>query len=238
MRSDHIETTLAALAEWHGRPLSVAAVGKRLAVSGRVVRSRIAELEEAGLLWLLPPLPAAGALRARKTPKLYLNALSGSPAAESNLLRAVCRKESSRNPPGSTWYFGGYGVGQVELVVQRGKRRIGFTFLQEKLPGRRCFGYLKRVLSNDIIQAAFALYPGRWSFFAAPRLVVLPASELLDRYSRWTSACLQRSPQALHRLVRRYNVRRSRAWLRPGTAAWLQPGGRESRRPPPSLPFS
>ncbi len=223
MRIEQVETTLAVLAEWHGRPLSFAAIGKRLAVSGQAVRSRIVELEESGLVWLLPPLPAAGPLRARKTPKLYVSTLSGSPAAVSNLIGAVCKKESSGNPSGSAWYFGGYGTGQVELVVQRGESRIGFTFLQEKLPGRRCFGYLKRVLANDIIQAAFALYPGRWSFFAAPRLVVLPAKELLDHYSRWTSACLRRSPQALHRLVRKYNVRHSRTWLRPGMCAWRRP---------------
>jgi hypothetical protein len=121
------------------------------------------------------------------------------------MIRAVCRLETARNPRSTFWYYGGYGKTHVELIVQTAVKRIGFVFLQDLRLSRWCWSYCRRVFRQGIIQGAFVLYPGRRVFFAADRLVVVPADEFFRYYRRWMNACLGSSRKLLLRMARAYN---------------------------------
>jgi hypothetical protein len=220
--------TLSVLAEWQGAPLNYATLGKRLGISYKSIQKRICCLAEHSLILLLPPLQPA----TRKAPKLYLteaaasllSSSSGQPAASlpgapevgfrGRMIRAVCSLETERSRFSTFWYYGGYGKTHVELVVQTPLRRIGFVFLDETRLSRWCWSYCRGILKKGIIQGAFVLYHRPRIFFAADRMVVLPAIEFFESYRPWMNACLGSSRKLLLRLVRQYNTARAelKAW--------------------------
>jgi hypothetical protein len=208
MKLEELAPTLSILAGWQGKPLNYSTVAKELGISHKAAKARILSMVEAGLIWLLYPLPAQARSKGsplRKTPKLYLRGPETGLPFQSRMIRSVCALESARSPSSSFWYCGGYGKAQVELIVQTALKRIGFVFLQENRLSRWCWSYCKRVLRQDMIQGGFVLYPGRRIFFAAERLVALPAAEFFEHYRRWMNACLGASRKLLVRMVREYN---------------------------------
>lgn len=121
------------------------------------------------------------------------------------MIRKICSLEAARNPSSTFWYYGGYGKTHVELIIQTSLKRIGFVFLPENLLSRWCWSYCRRVFRQDIIQAAFVLYPGHRIFYVSDRLVALPTGEFFKNYRRWLNACLGSSRKLLQRMVREYN---------------------------------
>jgi len=213
LNGESLRETLAVTATWQGVPLNFSTIGKQLNISCPAAKARVLNLVKADLAWLLNPLPAGIDSRARKSPKLYLTGSTRSPGPlaeelrfRKRMIKTVCAHEAARNPSSKFWYYGGYGKTHIELVVQTCSRRIGFVFLQEPHPNRRCWSYCKRVLAREIIQGGFVLYPGRRIFFAARRLVILPTGEFLKSYRLWMNACLGSSRKLLLRLVRGYNA--------------------------------
>ena len=218
MPVENTDATLAAVAQWQGRPLNFSTLAGQLGISCKSARNRILALADEGRILLLHPLPAGASLpagRCRRSPKLYLGASirhSGPPAAEAAELRfrtrmigTLRRVELERHPHSTFWYFGGYGRNHVELIVQRRGGRIGFVFVEHNRLTRRYWSYCRRALAGGLIQGGFVLYPGSRIFFAASRLVAVPAGEFLRHYSRWMNACLHCSRDMLLSMVRRYN---------------------------------
>jgi hypothetical protein len=222
LKIENLQPTLVVLKAWQGKPLNFSTLGKELGISYKAVQTRLRCLAESQLVWLLKPLP----LKGRKSPKLYLtetgeclwaggpqNWCRGariapqSPALEfrSRMIRAVCSLETARSRASTFWYYGGYGKTHVELIIQTHLKRIGFVFLEENRLSRWCWSYCRKVFRQDIIQAAFVLYPGRRIFYAADRVVALPTGEFLENYRRWLNACLGSSRKLLQRMVREYN---------------------------------
>jgi hypothetical protein len=122
------------------------------------------------------------------------------------MIRRVRDLEATRHRSSTFWYYGGYGKTHVELIVQTAVKRIGLVFLDQNRLSRWCWSYCKRVFNQGILQGAFVLYPGHRIFFAADRIVVLPAEEFCSRYRRWMNACLGSSRKLLLRMVRTYNT--------------------------------
>jgi hypothetical protein len=227
-----LKQTLRIAAAWEGMPLNYSTIGRQLGISCPAAKARMQKLVEARMIWLLRPLEAAQAgtpssrAKVRKSPKLYLKesartflGTQASPADRrdrpatapailfrSAMIRRVCRLESARSRSSTFWYYGGYGKTHVELITQTPVKRIGFVFLEENRFNRWCWSYCKRVFTQGIIQGAFVLYPGHRIFFAADRLVVLPAEEFFNHYRPWMNACLGASRKLLLRMVRTYNT--------------------------------
>lgn len=218
MTAESLRQTLRVVRAWEGMPLNYSTIGRQLDISRPSAKARVQQLVEARMAWLLHPLEAPGDNKARKSPKLYLNtpagALLSAEAARaqgkilfrSRMIRTVRTLESARHPSSTFWYCGGYGKTHVELIVQTATKRIGFVFIEDNRLSRRFWSYCRRVLGRGIIQAAFVLYPGHRIFFAADRLVVLPAEEFCEHYRRWMNACLGSSRKPLLSMVRTYNA--------------------------------
>lgn len=223
MKVNDLTETLAVAAAWEGIPLNYSAIGKQLNISAVTVKARVQELVEWQMIWLLPPLETTTAgcpsskTKVRKSPKLYLREsarkLMSTPGRSadpeilfrSRMIRRVCGLESARSRSSTFWYYGRYGRTHVELIAQTAVRRIGFVFLQDNHFNRWCWSYCKRIFTRGIIQGAFVLYPGHRIFFAADRLVAVPAGEFFRNYSPWMNACLGASRKLLVRMVRAYN---------------------------------
>ena len=223
MKVNDLTETLAVAAAWEGKPLNYSAIGKQLNISAVTVKARVQELEKWQMIWLLPPLETTPAgfpsskTKVRKSPKLYLREsarkLMSTPGRSadpgilfrSRMIRRVCGLESARSRSSTFWYYGRYGRTHVELVAQTAVKRIGFVFLQDGRFNRRCWSYCKRIFTQGILQGAFVLYPGHRIFFAADRLVAVPAEEFFRNYRPWMNACLGASRKLLLRMVRSYN---------------------------------
>ena len=210
MTGESLKKTLLVVSAWEGMPLNYTTIGRQLDISCPAAKARVQQLVEARIAWLLYPLEVPNAKKTRKSPKLYLNASAGPGQREirfrSRMIQTVCNLETSRNPSSTFWYYGGYGKTHVELIAQTALKRIGFVFLEDNRLSRRLWSYCRRVFRRGIIQEAFVLYPGHRIFFAADRLVVLPAEELCKHYRRWMNACLGSSQKLLLRMVRTYNA--------------------------------
>ena len=210
--------TLLAVAAWEGIPLNYSTIGRQLDISCSTAKARVQHLVEAQIVWLLHPLEVGAAGKTRKSPKLYLNrsarlllSATGTPAGSESWFRSgmiwnVRHLEAARRGSSTFWYYGGYGQTHVELIVQTALKRIGFVFLEKSRFNRWCWSYCKRVFKRGIIQGAFVLYPGHRIFFAADRMVALPAEEFFKHYRRWMNACLGSSRKLLLRMVRTYNT--------------------------------
>jgi hypothetical protein len=217
-----LRQTLLVVSTWEGMPLNYSAVGKQLAITCPAAKARVQKLVEARVVRLLYPLKAppqattAGG-KSRKSPKLYLRESARRQVStretpidpeilfRSRMIRRVCGLESSRSCSSTFWYYGGYGRTHVELIIQTAVKRIGFVFLQENRFTRWCWSYCKRIFSQGVIQGAFVLYPGHRIFFAADRLIAVPADEFFKNYRPWMNACLGASRKLLLRMVRVYN---------------------------------
>jgi phage pi2 protein 07 len=218
MIAESSRQTLLVVSAWEGMPLNYSKIGKQLDISCPAAKARVQKLVEARFVRLLHPLETGAAGKSRKSPKLYLNGSArsllpttvahegGEIRLRSRMIRTVCSLEAARNRSSTFWYYGGYGKTHVELIAQTALKRIGFVFLQENRFDRWCWSYCKRILRRGIIQGGFVLYPGHRIFFAADRLVVLPAEEFCDHYRRWMNACLGSSRKLLLRMVRTYNT--------------------------------
>ena len=218
MTGESLRQTLRVVRAWEGIPLNYSTIGRQLDISRPSAKARVQQLVEARMAWLLHPLEAPGDNKARKSPKLYLNTSAGPPLPlsaapgqretrfRSRMIRTVRSLESARHPSSTFWYYGGYGKTHVELIVQTVTKRIGFVFIEDNRLSRRFWSYCRRVLRRGIIQGAFVLYPGHRIFFAADRLVVLPAEEFCEHYRRWMDACLGSSRKPLLSMVRTYNT--------------------------------
>jgi hypothetical protein len=223
MLDKSLKETLALAAAWEGMPLNFSAIGKQLGLACPAAKARVQKLAEARMIWLLPALEATpagrppGRAKVRKSPKLYLREsawrLVGPPGTAADpeilfrgrMIRRVCSLETARSRSSTFWYYGRYGGTHVQLITQTGVKRIGFVFLRENRFNRWCWSYCKRIFSQGIIQGAFVLYPGHRIFFAADRLVAVPAGEFFGNYRPWMNACLGASHKLLLRMVRSYN---------------------------------
>jgi hypothetical protein len=214
-----LRQTLLVVAAWEGKALKYSTIGKQLDITCPAAKTRVQYLAQARLIRLLHALEhPAGRAKTRKSPKLYLTGAGRSllpstsrPARNripfrSGMIRTVCSLEASRSRFSTFWYYGGYGKTHVELIVQTPCKRIGFVFLEENRLSRWDWSYCKRIFRRGLLHAAFVLYPGHRIFFAADRLVVLPAEEFFTHYRRWLNACLGSSRKLLLRMVRTYNT--------------------------------
>ena len=223
MKVNDLAETLAVAAAWEGMSLNYSAIGKQLNISAVAAKTRVQQLVETRMIWLLRPLETtpAGSPSSRtkmlKSPKLYLREpsrrLVGNPGTAADpevlfrscMIRRVCGLESARSRSSTFWYYGRYGRTHVELIAQTAVKRIGFVFLQDNRFNRWCWSYCKRIFTQGILQGAFVLYPGHRIFFAADRLVAVPAEEFFRNYRPWMNACLGASRKLLLRMVRSYN---------------------------------
>lgn len=169
-----------------GQALNASATGRRLGISCRAVSRRIATLEKAGVVRILPSLANRHSHVLLRDCRL-LQKLGGSRRALllTCLTEHVARAYTTRAP--STRYFH-WAVGrvkQIDLVVPTGPETIGFCFKECLIARRRDWAPLRRGLERGVIHRGFVVYPWTNQFVTARVVLALPIQVFLRRLGEW-----------------------------------------------------
>jgi len=183
-----------------GQALNASAVGRRLAMSYHTVLHRVALLDDAGLVRVLPSLAGRHPhvlLRDRR----LLQALGGSGFS---LLR-TCLTERitaawNARAPCTRWFQWEAGtVKRIDLIASTQQEAGGFRFVEGQGLRRRDVAPLRLGFQQGVINRGFLLHCGSQAFVTARVVVALPAPELLVDMDQWL-AC--GTFKEMHRLLR------------------------------------
>jgi uncharacterized protein len=186
------------LANMQGGLLNASELGRALGYSYHAVQRALDLLEAYFVLRRLPPWHANLGKRLVKTPKVYLrdsgllhellgihgaDALHVSPARgrsfEGFMIEQIATYERLRRP-GSQFYFFRTATGvEIDLLIDRGTRRIGIEFKAGVAIEPRDSRHLRLALDDGVIDHGYVVYLGERAFSVADRIDAVPASQAL-----------------------------------------------------------
>jgi hypothetical protein len=191
---------LGMVAHLHGALLSPADLGRSLGVSYHTVNRYLDILEGYFLIRRLPPFHANQGKRLVKSPKIYvrdsgfLHYLLGiveerhlheSPQRgrswEGYLIEQIVSLEQLRRSGSQFFFYRTHAGAELDLVIDRGRERIGLEFKVSASTTRRDWGTLRQSLAEGLINRAFLLYLGDRTFEPLEGITVMPAGEFLSR---------------------------------------------------------
>ncbi len=178
------------LAHAHGRQLNYADLGRTFGVSEVTARRYVELLAQTFVVRILNPWHANLAKRQVKRPKLYL--------ADSGLLHAMLgleRVESLWSHPAAglswegfamaqvvrvlgldwnehCWFWGTHGGAELDLLVRRGERVLGFEFKWTDAPRMR--RSMRVALADLQLERLVVVHTGRHAFDLDERVLALP----------------------------------------------------------------
>jgi hypothetical protein len=183
------------LAHWHGQVWNGAELGRAFGVSASTVRRYLDLLTSALVLRQLPPWLENLGKRQVRSPKVYvqdsgllhsllgledLDALRGHPKVgaswEGFALEAVVRHLGAR--PEETFFWATHGGAELDLLVVRGTRRLGFEFKHSSAPRARRSMHV--ALEDLGLEHLWVVYPGGERFRLAERIEAVPLARILD----------------------------------------------------------
>lgn len=173
------------LAHYHGQVWNAAEFSRSFGVSDTTVRRYLDTLTSALVVRQLPPWHANVKKRQIKSPKVYLS--------DSGLLHSLLglktRRDLEGHPKvGASWegfaleqtvqrlgartdecyFWGSHGGGEIDLLVVRGKRRLGFEFKRSSAP--RTTRSMKTAMADLGLSALTVIHAGERSFPIAPKI--------------------------------------------------------------------
>ncbi|MBT3220542.1 MAG: ATP-binding protein [Proteobacteria bacterium] len=182
------------LAHYHGQTWNGAELGRALGIPAKAVRRYLDLLTGTYMVRQLQPWFENLAKRQVKSPKIYLRdsgllhtllgigsqrEISGHPKVgaswEGFALEQVLRRYGERH----AWFWGSYQGAELDLLIQRGGRRLGFEFKRADAPARTrsmCIAVTDLHLDH-----LWAVYPGKHSYPLDERITALPLTELLSK---------------------------------------------------------
>ena len=180
--------------------LNASAIGRRLDMSYHTVLHRIASLEDAGLVRVLPSLAGRRPhvlLRDRRL--LYALGGRGFSVLRTCLTERITTAWNAR-APSTIWFQWEAGtVKRIDLIASTPKEAVGFRFVEGQGLRKRDVAPLRLGLQRGVINRGFLLHCGSQAFVTACAVVVLPAPELLLDMDQWL-AC--GTFKETHRLLR------------------------------------
>ena len=170
----------------NGRALNASAIGRRLGLSCHSILHRIAVLQDAGIIRVLPSL-------AGRHPHVllrdcrFLKALGGSRAA---ILRACLteRITMSYGAGASCVRFFQWEAGRVkriDLVASTSKETVGFQFSDRPAVRNRDWAPLRLAVEKGVVNWGFLVHCGMGAFVTARAVLVVPVQGFLDNLDRW-----------------------------------------------------
>ena len=198
LSSTAVRRLLAMLAHSHGGLLNCSSLGRSLGVSYHTIQSLIDLFVGYYLVRRLEPYHANVRKRLVKAPKIYvrdsgvLHHLLGIADAE-QLLRSPHRGNSFEGfmiqqliaieeleAAGSGYYFYRTHTGdEIDLLVDRGRRRIGIEFKAGSAIEPRDWAHLQAGIEDGVIHHGIVAYNGSRSFRVGPTTTVVTAAQLL-----------------------------------------------------------
>jgi hypothetical protein len=169
-----------------GQSLNASAIGRRLGLACNTILHRIAMLEEAGVIRILPSL-------AGRHPHVllrdcrFLKALGGGRAA---ILRAYLteRITMSYGAGDSCVRFFQWEAGRVkriDLVASTSKETVGFQFSDRPAVRNRDWAPLRLAVEKGVVNRGFLVHCGMGAFVTARAVSVVPIQGFLENLDRW-----------------------------------------------------
>jgi hypothetical protein len=199
-RIPHAWELLREVAACNCQSLNATAIGRRLDMSYHTVLHRIASLEDAGLVRVLPSLAGRRPhvlLRHRRL--LYALGGRGFSVLRTCLTERITAAWNAR-APSTRWFQWEAGtVKRIDLIASTPTETVGFRFVEGQGLRKRDVAPLRLGLQRGVINRGFLLHCGSQAFVTAGAVVVLPAPELLEGMDQWL-AC--GTFKETHRLLR------------------------------------
>jgi uncharacterized protein len=187
------------LAHWHGQTMNWSELGRSMGVTDHVVRSYLDLLQATFMVRVLPPWHENLSKRQVKSPKAYvadtgllhtlldvedLRQLERHPKVgaswEGFCIEAVLRQLGAR--PGEAYFWATHSGAELDLLVVRGKRRLGFEI---KLTSSPAVTPSIRTAVKDLgLERLDVIHAGTETFPMAARVRAVPLRRLLDDVQR------------------------------------------------------
>lgn len=183
------------LAHWHGQVWNGAELGRAFAVSASTVRRYVDLLTSALVVRQLPPWFENLAKRQVRSPKVYiadsgllhtllglddLDALRGHPKVgaswEGFALEQVMQALQIR--PEEAYFWGTHGGAELDLLVLRAGRRLGFEFKHTSAPRTR--RSMHTAIDDLGLDSLTVVYPGTESFRLGERIEAVPLARVRE----------------------------------------------------------
>ena len=186
------------LAHQQGGLLKASELGRSMGVSYHTVNHYLDVLEGYYLIRRLQPYYSNIGKRLVKSPKIYvrdsgvLHYLMGiinerllleSPLRgnswEGYLIEQIISMEQIRRSGSQFFFYRTHAGAEIDLIIDRGRERIGFEFKCATSVTQRDWGTLQQCLSDRMIDQGYLLYLGERNFQTADRIEVMNAASYL-----------------------------------------------------------
>ncbi len=183
------------VAHQQGGLLKASELGRSMGVSYHTVNHYLDVLEGYYLIRRLQPYYSNIGKRLVKSPKIYvrdsgvLHYLMGiinerllleSPLRgnswEGYLIEQIISMEQIRRSGSQFFFYRTHAGAEIDLIIDRGRERIGFEFKCATSVTRRDWGTLQQCLSDGMIDQGYLLYLGERNFQTADRIEVMNAA--------------------------------------------------------------
>jgi uncharacterized protein len=187
------------LAHWHGQTMNWSELGRSMGVTDHVVRSYLDLLQATFMVRVLPPWHENLSKRQVKSPKAYV--------ADTGLLHTLLdvddQRQLERHPkvgaswegfcidsvlrqlgarPGEAYFWATHSGAELDLLVVRGKRRLGFEI---KLTSSPAVTPSMRTAVKDLgLERLDVIHAGTETFPMAARVRAVPLQRLIDDVPR------------------------------------------------------
>ncbi|MFN5118392.1 MAG: ATP-binding protein [Cyanobacteriota bacterium] len=182
----------AMLAHFHGQPWNGAELGRSLGVSQTSCRRYLELLEGIFMVRLLPPWHANLLKRQVKAPKIYIrdsgllhqllqisdrDGLLCHPRLGASWEGFVIEQLLAAWQADGAWFWATHGGAELDLLVQRGGRRIGVEIKRADAP--RLSASMRQALADLELDQLIVVSPGDRSYRLTDRATVMPLAEAL-----------------------------------------------------------
>jgi predicted AAA+ superfamily ATPase len=187
------------MAHYHGNLLNASEIGRSLGVSYHTAQSYLEVLERHFLLRRLPPLEANLKKRLVKSSKVYLRdtgllhhlldianerGLLASPKRGSSweglMIEQLLARTQWEQPGGQAWFYRTQTGTEVDLVLPRGRRRVGYEFKSALAVHAEDAAPLRTALADGVIDEGWVVYLGQRRFPIGNHIEAIGAEELLS----------------------------------------------------------
>ncbi|RLC31134.1 hypothetical protein DRH13_03440 [Candidatus Woesebacteria bacterium] len=193
-----IRRLMGMLAHQHGGLFNASDLGRSLGVSYHTIRHYLDLMEGHFLVRRLPPYFTNIKKRIVKSAKIYIRdsgvlhyllgisserSLLESPKRGSSwegfMIEQIISQEMLQRAGSLFYFYRTHAGAEIDLIVDRGSKRIGYEFKCSVSTGKRDWANLQAGIDEGVIHKGFVVYMGERNFPVAEQIIVVPGEKLL-----------------------------------------------------------
>ena len=203
MSTIQIRQFLGVLAHYHGNLFNASEISKSFGISYHTVKAYLDLLEGHFLVRRLQPFHINIKKRLVKAPKLYIrdsgilhyllgissermlleNPKRGS-SFEGLMIEQIITLEDLSQEGSRFYFYRTYAGAEVDLIIERGRTRIGFEFKSAVSVSKNDWRNLKDAMAQGIINEGIVCYLGERGYDVADNISILPASDVFEMLAK------------------------------------------------------